>query len=71
MNLRVLKVLSAYLYPEQAYSNAKMKYCQVARIEDICYPERRKEGCRELGLSCYKVASRREVWIETGRALSG
>ena len=33
MDLRVLKVLSTYLYPEQAYSSAEMRYCQVTRVE--------------------------------------
>ena len=33
MDLRVLKVLSPYLYPEQAYSNTKMRSCQVTRME--------------------------------------
>ena len=42
MDLRVLKVLSPYLYPEQTYSNAKLRYCQVGRKEKMCYNEHRK-----------------------------
>lgn len=42
MDLRVLKVLSPYLYPEQTYSNAKIRSCQAGGIEKMCYNKYKK-----------------------------
>jgi len=42
MILRVLQVLSPSLQKQQTYSNAKMRYCQVLKMKNMCYNEYEK-----------------------------